>query len=90
MNNVLPINLGRQRIRKVVFAALVDVLALDEATLEESLKVVEDLDADSMSILALVIVIEDALSIEIDPAELHMSDATIGHVIDYISGQQEP
>ncbi|MBP5274346.1 MAG: acyl carrier protein [Abditibacteriota bacterium] len=70
------------RVKKVV----VDKLKVNESQIEESSSFVEDLGADSLDVVDLVIGFEDEFDIQI-PDEDSASIKTVGDAVNYISGK---
>ncbi|MBO4548572.1 MAG: acyl carrier protein [Abditibacteriota bacterium] len=70
------------RVKKVV----VDKLKVNESQIEESSSFVEDLGADSLDVVDLVIGFEDEFDIQI-PDEDSATIKTVGDAVEYISSK---
>jgi acyl carrier protein len=66
--------------------ALSEVLEREVSGMALETRLFEDLHLDSTSVLELLMALEDAVGIEVDPESLEMSDfKTIGTLADYVS-----
>lgn len=73
-----------QKIQKII----ADHLGIERVhSLTRSTMLMEDLDADSLDAVEIIMAIEDAFDIEI-PDEMAESIKTIGDIIDYVEEQQ--
>ena len=71
-----------QKVRQII----VEQLGVDESQVDNSASFVEDLGADSLDIVELVMAFEEAFEIEI-PDEDAEKIATVKDAIDYIEGR---
>jgi acyl carrier protein len=75
----------RQNVIEAVEAALSEVLERTVAGLTEDVRLFEDLHLDSTSVLELLMALEDAIDISVDPEELDMDDFnSVGSLTDYL------
>ncbi|MEE9328400.1 MAG: acyl carrier protein [Cocleimonas sp.] len=81
-------NLGRSEILKIVKDAVVETFDLKEKITNDNLSFVEDLDADSIDLASLVMVLEDEFSADIEEEKVR-SFVTINDVVDFIVEQQK-
>ena len=74
----------REEIVAKVKEALIDVLGLDEdAKINESDRIIEDLEADSLDYAELVIKLEKTYNVKISDEQL-AGKSTVGDIIDFI------
>lgn len=79
----------RQSVVAAVEAALSEVLERTVTGLTEDVRLFEDLHLDSTSILEMLMTLEDAVDIAVDPEELDMDDfKSVGTLTDYVLSQQ--
>lgn len=72
---------------EAIRAALTEVLHRELPELDEQTRLFEDLHLDSTSVLELLMGLEDALDIEVDPDELRAEDfTTVGALAEYVRG----
>lgn len=71
------------RVKKIV----ADRLSVDEEKVKPEASFKEDLEADSLDVVELVMELEDEFDLEISDEEAEKI-ATVGDVIDYINSQQ--
>lgn len=74
---------GDKAIEQKVKEIIVDQLGVDESQVEDSARFVDDLGADSLDIVELVMAFEEAFEIEI-PDEDAQKIVTVRDAIDYI------
>ncbi|MBW3615569.1 MAG: acyl carrier protein [Actinobacteria bacterium] len=76
--------------RDAVFAALksaaVEVLGVDEAAVVEEASFKDDLDADSLDLVELVMALEEKLDITVPEEDLEGVE-TVGNALDLINGK---
>ncbi|MBX3003875.1 MAG: acyl carrier protein [Anaerolineales bacterium] len=70
-----------------VKATVVELLGVDEAKVTREARFREDLEADSLDIVELIMALEDKLSIEISDEDAQ-SITTVGGAVDYIEGKK--
>ncbi len=75
-------------IEEKVKQIIVEQLGVDEAQVDESASFVDDLGADSLDIVELVMAFEEAFDIDI-PDEDAEKIATVKDAIDYIKGKKK-
>ncbi|MEV0635587.1 acyl carrier protein [Streptomyces sp. NPDC050619] len=81
----------RHTVVAAVEAALSEVLERTVSGLTEDTRLLEDLHLDSTSILEMLMALEDAIDISVDPENLDMEDfASVGTLTDYVLTQQAP
>jgi acyl carrier protein len=69
----------------VIEKCLTEVLKHEVTGLREDLRLFDDLHLDSTSVLELLMVLEDAVGLEIDPENLDMDDfRTVGTLADFV------
>ena len=76
--------------RDAVFATLksaaVEVLGVDESAVTESARFKDDLDADSLDLVELVMALEEEFGVEVPEEELEGVE-TVGQAYDLIAGK---
>ena len=87
MNDEKLVDLKRLKVREAVYDAISDCLALDKTTLNEELRVGEDLNADSMDMVSMLLVLDTSLGVEIDPQDLPTENVTVGWIIDQLTAR---
>jgi acyl carrier protein len=70
-----------------VKATVVELLGVDEGKVTREARFREDLEADSLDIVELIMALEDKMSIEISDEDAQ-SITTVGQAVDYIEGQK--
>jgi acyl carrier protein len=79
----------RHSVVAAVEAALSEVLERTVTGLTEDVRLFEDLHLDSTSILEMLMTLEDAIAISVDPEDLDMDDfKSVGTLTDYVLSQQ--
>lgn len=69
--------------------ALSEVLEQPVTGLTEEVRLFEDLHLDSTSILEMLMALEDAIDVSVDPENLDMDDfKSVGTLTDYVLSQQ--
>lgn len=82
--------MNRTDLIKAISAALAEVMQREYPELAEDTRLFEDLHLDSTSILTLLMALEDAVGIEVDPENLVMdSFRTVGTLADYLEANRE-
>jgi acyl carrier protein len=64
----------------------VDVLAVDEAKVTRDAQFADDLDADSLDLVELVMALEEEFGITVEESELEGIE-TVGQALDLVSGK---
>ena len=83
--------MDRQTVIVAVQAALSEVLERDVSGTSDSTKLFDELHLDSTSVLELLMALEDAVGISVDPENLDMDDfESIGTLADYVLAQHTP
>jgi acyl carrier protein len=85
MNDTSILDLNRARVRQAVYAAISDCLALDASTLRDDLLVKEDLEADSMDVVSILLLLDSSLGIDIDPQDIPTENVRIGWIVDELA-----
>lgn len=81
----------RHHVVAAVESALGEVLERPVTGLTEDLRLFEDLHLDSTSVLEMLMALEDAIDISVDPESLDMDDfKSVGTLTDYVLSQQAP
>ncbi|ALG10440.1 acyl carrier protein [Kibdelosporangium phytohabitans] len=82
--------MNRTDLIKAISVALAEVMQREYPDLAEDTRLFEDLHLDSTSILTLLMALEDAVGIEVDPENLVMdSFRTVGTLADYLEANRE-
>lgn len=77
---------GRKEILDAIVAALSDVLRQDLTDVAEETRLFDDLSLDSTSVLGLLMALEDALDMQVDPENLEQRHLeTVGTLADFIA-----
>jgi acyl carrier protein len=77
----------REEIQERVKEVLVEQLGIDEGQITEDASFQEDLDADSLDLVELIMELEDQFGIKISDEDAQQIQ-TIGQAVDYISNHQ--
>jgi acyl carrier protein len=85
MNDSSTIDLHRARVRQAVYAAISDCLALDASTLRDDVRVKEDLGADSMDVVSILLMLDSSLGVDIDPLDIPGENVRIGWIVDVLA-----
>jgi len=78
----------RSEVLKIVKNAVTETFDLTEEITNDDLSFRDDLDADSIDLASLILVLEEDFSAEIDEEKV-VDFVTINKVVDYIMKQQE-
>ncbi|MCW5878994.1 MAG: acyl carrier protein [Anaerolineales bacterium] len=71
-----------------VKGTIIELLGVDEAKVTREARFREDLEADSLDIVELIMALEDKMSIEISDEDAQ-GITTVGHAVDYIEAQKK-
>ena len=78
---------SREEILEQVKAAVVDRLGVDESEVTEEASFQEDLQADSLDLVELIMSLEDEFGMKI-PDDDAQKIQTVGQAVDYVSSHQ--
>ncbi|MBR2523498.1 MAG: acyl carrier protein [Clostridiales bacterium] len=78
----------REELFDSIKAMIVEQLGVDEATITEDSSFIDDLNADSLDMVELVMAMEQEFDIEI-PDDVAEKVSTVKDAIDYIKGLEE-
>jgi acyl carrier protein len=78
---------SREEVFERVKEVLTEQLGIDEGEISEEASFTEDLDADSLDLVELIMELEDQFGIKI-PDEDAQKIQTVGQAVDYVSSHQ--
>ena len=77
---------AREEIYERVKEVLVEQLGVEEGDINEAASFQEDLDADSLDLVELIMELEDQFGVKISDEDAQ-SIQTVGHAVDYIAAR---
>jgi acyl carrier protein len=77
-------DLNRETIVEAVLDSVAETLNMPLAELSEDTLIREDLDADSMDVVTLMVLLDDKFDAEFNPEDIPAEDVSIRWVVDYI------
>ena len=77
----------REEIFDQIREMLVEQLGVDEADIKEEASFADDLDADSLDLVEMIMEMEDKFSVKISDEEAEKI-RTVGQAVDFVAGRQ--
>ena len=78
--------MDREHVLKILSDAAVEVLGVDAGQVTMEARFKEDLDADSLDLVELVMALEESFDIKVEEEELE-DIATVGQAVDLVAGK---
>jgi len=76
---------SRETIRTAVFDCVAETLNIPTNDLKDDTLIREDLDADSMDVVTLMVLLDDKFDAEFNPEDVPSENVSLAWVIDHIS-----
>lgn len=80
--------MGRNKVKNIVHSAVIETFGIEEPLIDSSLSFKDNLEADSLDMMSLAMVLEDEFGEEIETDQVG-NFVTVDNVIDYIMNRQE-
>ena len=77
-------NQNRETIRMAVFDCVAETLNIPADELTEDMLIKEDLEADSMDVLTLMVLLDDKFNAEFSPEDVPSENVSLKWVVDHI------
>ena len=76
--------IDREKIRTAVFECVAETLNITEDDLSEDTLIREDLEADSMDVVTLMVLLDDKFDAEFNPEDVPSQTVSIKWIVDHI------
>ena len=75
---------NREEVRAAVFECVGETLNIPAGELTEETRIREDLEADSMDVVTLMVLLDDRFDAEFDPEDVPTENVSLRWVVDHI------